>query len=149
VLLGATVFIAGCSKPAADPAAAARGQAMPVQTIVVKASPVPQSDTYVATIKSRRSATLTPQVDGNLTKILARSGDRVKAGQVLMVIDPLKQQFFFDAPATTEKQEDSRSVNTEQPEGRDDRWYFSPDDQCCRNKAESCSDEGSNEQDCG
>jgi RND family efflux transporter MFP subunit len=104
VLLGAAVFIVGCSKPAADPAAAARGQAMPVQTIVVKANPVPQSDAYVATIKSRRSATLTPQVDGNLVKILARSGDRVKAGQVLMVIDPLKQQATFDAQAATEKQ---------------------------------------------
>jgi RND family efflux transporter MFP subunit len=104
VLFGATVFIAGCSQPAADPAAAARGQAMPVQTITVKAAPVPQSDQYVATIKSRRSATLTPQVDGNLIKILARSGDRVTAGQVLMVIDPLKQQATFDAQAATEHQ---------------------------------------------
>ena len=101
LLFGATVFIAGCSKPAADPAAAAPGQAMPVQTITVKTAPVPQSDQYVATIKSRRSATLTPQVDGNLTKILARSGDRVKAGQVLMVIDPLKQQATYDAQAAT------------------------------------------------
>jgi RND family efflux transporter MFP subunit len=104
VLLGATVLVVGCSKPAADPAAAARGQAMPVQTITVKAADVPQSDDYVATIKSRRSATLTPQVDGNLTKILARSGDRVKAGQVLMVIDPIKQQATFDAQAATENQ---------------------------------------------
>jgi RND family efflux transporter MFP subunit len=104
VLFGATIFIAGCSKPAADPAAAAGGQAMPVQTITVKAAPVPQSDQYVATIKSRRSATLTPQVDGNLTKILARSGDRVKGGQVLMVIDPLKQQATYDAQAATEHQ---------------------------------------------
>lgn len=104
VLMLTTVVAIGCGKPAADPTAAVRGQAMPVQTITVKASAVPQSDDYVATIKSRRSATLTPQVDGNLTKILARSGDRVKAGQVLMVIDPLKQQATFDAQAATEKQ---------------------------------------------
>jgi RND family efflux transporter MFP subunit len=32
-----------------------------------------------------------PQVDGNLTKIFVKSGDAVKAGQVLMRIDPLKQ----------------------------------------------------------
>jgi RND family efflux transporter MFP subunit len=82
----------------------AGSQAMPVQTITVKAANVPQSDDYVATIKSRRSATLTPQVDGNLTEILARSGDRVKAGQVLMVIDPLKQQATLDAQAATENQ---------------------------------------------
>ncbi|HEY2470953.1 MAG TPA: efflux RND transporter periplasmic adaptor subunit [Terracidiphilus sp.] len=105
VLLLTTVVAIGCGKPAADPAAAAgHGQAMPVQTITVKASAVPQSDDYVATIKSRRSATLTPQVDGNLTKILTRSGDRVKAGQVLMVIDPIKQQATLDAQVATENQ---------------------------------------------
>jgi len=32
-----------------------------------------------------------PQVEGNLTHIYVRSGDAVKAGQVLMQIDPLKQ----------------------------------------------------------
>jgi RND family efflux transporter MFP subunit len=101
---GLTVLVAGCSKPAADPAAGARVQAMPVQTITVQAAAVPQSDEYVATIKSRRSATLTPQVDGNLTKIVARSGDRVKAGQVLMLIDPIKQQATFDAQVATENQ---------------------------------------------
>jgi RND family efflux transporter MFP subunit len=98
------VFVLGCSKPAADAGAAAHNQAMPVRTIAVSASPVPQSDEYVATIKSRRSATLTPQVDGNLTRILARSGDRVKAGQTLMVIDPVKQQATLDAQAATENQ---------------------------------------------
>jgi RND family efflux transporter MFP subunit len=106
----ALVFLAagcltGCSKPPANPSAAdPNGQGMPVQTITVSASPVPQSDEYVATIKSRRSATLTPQVDGNLTKILVRSGDHVKAGQILMVIDPVKQQAILDAQAATENQ---------------------------------------------
>jgi RND family efflux transporter MFP subunit len=104
VFLGALVCLAGCGKQAAPSATDAHGQAMPVQTITVSASPVPQSDEYVATIKSRRSATLTPQVDGNLTKILVRSGDQVKAGQILMVIDPVKQQTALDAQAATENQ---------------------------------------------
>jgi multidrug efflux pump subunit AcrA (membrane-fusion protein) len=39
-------------------------QAMPVQTVTVTLAPVPQSSEYVATIKSRRSATLLPQVSG-------------------------------------------------------------------------------------
>lgn len=77
---------------------------MPVQTVTVNSSPVPQSDEYVATIKSRHSATINPQVDGNLIQIQARSGDRVKAGQVLMVIDPLKQQATVDSQIATEKQ---------------------------------------------
>jgi RND family efflux transporter MFP subunit len=64
---------------------------MPVQVAPVTLSPVPSSDTYVATIKSRRSATMQPQVDGNLVKIFVKSGDLVKPGQLLMRIDPLKQ----------------------------------------------------------
>jgi RND family efflux transporter MFP subunit len=65
---------------------------MPVQVAPVSFSPVPNSDTYVATIKSRRSSTMQPQVDGNITGIFVKSGDAVKAGQVLMRIDPLKQR---------------------------------------------------------
>ncbi|MEG9439055.1 biotin/lipoyl-binding protein, partial [Edaphobacter sp. HDX4] len=64
---------------------------MPVKVSSVSLSPVAASDTYVSTIKGRRSATLQPQVEGNLTKILVKSGDSVRAGQVLMQIDPLKQ----------------------------------------------------------
>jgi multidrug efflux pump subunit AcrA (membrane-fusion protein) len=80
-------LLAGCNKKAV-PAAPAM-QAMPVMVQPVMLASVPRSDSYVATIKSRRSATIEPQVDGNLTKILVKSGDAVKAGAVLMQIDPL------------------------------------------------------------
>ena len=91
--LAASLSLTACHK-ADPPAAAGAGgmQALPVQVAPVVDSSVPQGDTYVATIKSRRSATIQPQVDGNLTRILVRSGDQVKAGQLLMSIDPLKQQ---------------------------------------------------------
>jgi RND family efflux transporter MFP subunit len=77
---------------------------MPVQVAPVTLSPVPSSDTYVATIKGRRSATMQPQVDGNLTRIFVKSGDLVKAGQVLMVIDPLKQAATVQSQAGTQAQ---------------------------------------------
>jgi RND family efflux transporter MFP subunit len=96
-----TVLLAGCTK--APPPAAAAPQAMPVGVQPVSLSPVPASDTYVATIKSRRSATMQPQVDGNLTKILVKSGDAVKAGQVLMQIDPLKQVATVQAQQAAEQ----------------------------------------------
>ena len=101
--LSLAVLLAGCSKAA--PAAGPGPQAMPVQVQPVSLSPVPASDTYVATIKSRRSATLQPQVDGNLTKILVKSGDSVKAGQLLMQIDPLKQVATVQAQQGTEQQQ--------------------------------------------
>jgi RND family efflux transporter MFP subunit len=104
-LLGTAValFALGCKNDAPPPAAAAP-QAMPVQVAPVSLSPVPSSDTYVATIKSRRSATMQPQVEGNLTRILVKSGDVVKAGQLLMQIDPLKQVATVQSQQGTEAQ---------------------------------------------
>jgi len=77
---------------------------MPVQVAPVTLSPVPNSDTYVATIKSRRSSTMQPQVNGNLVKIFVKSGDLVKAGQVLMRIDPLKQVATVQSQQGTQAQ---------------------------------------------
>jgi RND family efflux transporter MFP subunit len=94
---------AGCKQKPAAPAGAGM-QGMPVQTVAVTLAPVPQSSEYVATIKSRRSATLQPQVDGRLTQIRVRSGDRVKAGQPLMEIDPRQQLATVDSARATERQ---------------------------------------------
>jgi len=100
-LAGALFLLAGC-KPAAPPPQ--QMQAMPVQVAPVTMNPVPQSDTYVATIKSRRSATLQPQVTGNITRILVKSGDMVHAGQVLMTIDPLQQMANVQQMQGTQEQ---------------------------------------------
>jgi RND family efflux transporter MFP subunit len=43
-------------------------------------------------------------VDGSLTRILVKSGDHVRAGQILMTIDPLKQQATVDQQRSTEAQ---------------------------------------------
>ncbi|WP_158822121.1 efflux RND transporter periplasmic adaptor subunit [Granulicella sp. S156] len=97
------IGLAGCKQ--APPAQAAGGpQAMPVQVSTISLSSVPASDTYVSTIKSRRSATMQPQVDGNITRILVKSGDHVKAGQLLITIDPLKQQATVAQQRGTELQ---------------------------------------------
>lgn len=77
---------------------------MPVKTVSVSLQPVAQSNEYIATIKSRRSATMLPQVSGLLTKILVHSGDRVKAGQELMEIDPRQQQATVASQGATERQ---------------------------------------------
>ena len=77
---------------------------MPVQTETIAAAPVPQYDEYVSTIKSRRSATINPQVDGNLVRIYVHSGDRVHTGQILMEIDPAKQEATVASSHATEQQ---------------------------------------------
>jgi len=94
---------AGCGKKPAAPAGPAM-QGMPVRTAGVTMEPVPQGDTYMATIKSRRSATISPQVSGTLTEIMVHSGDHVRAGQALMQIDPRQQQAYVASLEATERQ---------------------------------------------
>ncbi len=47
---------------------------------------------YLATLKSRQSILLQPQVDGQLTHIFVKSGAVVEPGTPLMQIDPSRQQ---------------------------------------------------------
>jgi RND family efflux transporter MFP subunit len=102
LLLGlVVVWTSSCSKTEAKQPPP---HALPVSTKTIDLAQVPQSDEYVATIKSRRSATIQPQVDGTLTRILVKSGDHVRAGQLLMTIDPLKQQATVDQQVSTEAQ---------------------------------------------
>jgi RND family efflux transporter MFP subunit len=99
----AITLLAGCAKKdPKDPPPAM--QAMPVQVAPVSLAPVPATNTYVATIKSRRSATMQPQVAGNLTKILVHSGQIVQPGQLLMQVDPLKQVATLQSQLGTENQ---------------------------------------------
>src|SRR5208282_5320172 len=105
-LILAGLAATGCQKkPAAAAGPPMRG--LPVQTVTVVLAPVAQSNEYVATVKSRRSATMQPQVSGSLTRILVRSGDNVKAGQELIDIDPRQQQATVESQRATERQKKS------------------------------------------
>jgi RND family efflux transporter MFP subunit len=64
----------------------------PVKVATVHPAPVADASELVATIKSLSSTTIHPQVDGQITRIYVKSGDRVKAGTPLLQIDPLRQQ---------------------------------------------------------
>jgi RND family efflux transporter MFP subunit len=83
-------------------------QAMPVKVMEAKAMPVNSSSEYVATLKSRDSAVIMPQVEGQITQIFVHSGDKVSSGASLMEIDPLKQQ------ATVRSQESAREAQQAQ-----------------------------------
>jgi RND family efflux transporter MFP subunit len=97
-------FTAACSSHAAQSAKAGGPQGMPVKVLEAKAVPVADSSEYVATVKSRDSAVIMPQVDGQITQIFVHSGERVEAGSPMMEIDPLKQQ------ATVKTQESARAA---------------------------------------
>ena len=81
-----------CNRAPAGPPA---GQAMPPTPIalaVAQAAPIEDSSEYVASLKSLRSTTVQPQIDGQITKILVAAGARVSQGAPLMEIDARRQQ---------------------------------------------------------
>ncbi len=65
---------------------------MPVEVVTLALKPVEQTTEYLGAMKSRLSTTVQPQVEGFLTRILVRSGDRVAPGTALMQIDAGMQQ---------------------------------------------------------
>jgi RND family efflux transporter MFP subunit len=97
-------FGAACSGSSVKGAAPQADPAIPVKIQVAQSVPISDTTEYVATLKSRDSAIIMPQVEGQITDIYVHSGDRVSPGTVLMQIDPTKQQ------ATVNSQEHSRAA---------------------------------------
>jgi RND family efflux transporter MFP subunit len=94
----------GCGKTAAGDAGGGAPPALPVQVRIAQAEKIPETTEYLSILKSRHSATINPQVEGQITKIFVKSGNRVTAGTPLLQIDPLKQQ------ATVSGQEAARTA---------------------------------------
>src|SRR6266446_384191 len=104
VALAASTFVYGCQKSAADNAPGAVAPALQVQVQIAPAVKIPDTTEYLSILKSRQSAAINPQVEGQITRIFVKSGDHVQAGTLLLQIDPLKQE------ATVNSQEASRAA---------------------------------------
>ena len=93
-LLLATVSCGG-GGAAGGAGGAGRGGGMPAMAVdiaTLEAKPVEQTTEFVGTVKSRRSTDIQPQVEGFITRITAKPGQRVSAGTLLMEIDSRVQQ---------------------------------------------------------
>ncbi len=107
------VLAAGCSRgqegaPGAGGPPGGAFPPMPVDVVTMAVKPVEQTSEFIGTVKSRRSATVQPQVEGFVTRIRAASGDRVRAGAVLMEIDAGRQEA---AVGTLEAQRAARDAD--------------------------------------
>ncbi len=102
--LAASAITVSCSGNAAQNPHASGPGAMPVKVLEARPVPVDDASEYVATLKSRDSAGIMPQVEGQITQIFVHSGERVDAGSPMIEIDPLKQQ------ATVKSQESARAA---------------------------------------
>jgi RND family efflux transporter MFP subunit len=105
-LLATLVFAPGCGN--GREAKAAAPQAMPVKVQTAAAQKVDDTTEYVATLKSRDSAVVMPQVEGIITQIFVHSGESVASGAPMMQIDPAKQQ------ATLKSQESATAAQVAQ-----------------------------------
>lgn len=63
-----------------------------VKMLTLEPKPIAQTSEFIATVRSLRSTTIQPEVDGIVARIFVKSGDRVKAGQPLLQINADKQQ---------------------------------------------------------
>ena len=101
--LGLTSLVTACGDSSAKPAQGPSG--VPVKLQVARSTTFNDTTDYVATLKSRDSAVIMPQVEGIITQIFVRSGQKVGAGAPLIQIDPAKQQATFrligDSTAST------------------------------------------------
>src|SRR5215469_12352329 len=84
-LLGLAVCSRGTAEGPQGPSA------VPVKVQRINSQELGSTSEYVATIKSRNSATMMSDVEGWIFDINVHSGDLVKKGQSLMEIDPRRQ----------------------------------------------------------
>lgn len=63
-----------------------------VKLLTLETKPIEESSEFIATLRSLRSTTVQPEVSGSVTRIFAKSGDRVRAGAPLVQVDPDRQQ---------------------------------------------------------
>jgi RND family efflux transporter MFP subunit len=65
---------------------------MGVATTILGKKAIEQASEFIATVRSLRSSTVQPEVEGVVTRIFVKSGDHVSAGAPLVQIKPEKQQ---------------------------------------------------------
>ena len=111
VLLSSLVpFLASCGSSGQAAAGPPRGDGAPVTVVmsVLQPKPVDRTSEYVATLRSRQTSAISPQVEGIVTRILVRSGQRVAAGAALAQVDPLKQEASVSSNEATRAAQDAQ-----------------------------------------
>ena len=80
------------SRSEAPPTNANQPQGVRVKLSSVETATVQDSSEFIAQLESRRSVTLRPRIEGQVSRILARAGDEVTPGTPIIQVDPREQQ---------------------------------------------------------
>ncbi|WP_218082684.1 efflux RND transporter periplasmic adaptor subunit [Anthocerotibacter panamensis] len=103
--------LAACSVSGKETAKVRPG--IPVKLSVVTTGVIHETSEYVGRVASRRSVVLQPQIEGQVTQILVRPGDRVAAGALLIQVDPARQQATLSS-VQAQAQSDEASLQSAQ-----------------------------------
>jgi len=85
--------LAGCGGGGGAPAAGAAGPPpAAVAMVTLEEKPIERASEFIAQLRSQRSATIQPEVEGVVTRIFVKPGDRVRTGAPLVQINAEKQR---------------------------------------------------------
>jgi RND family efflux transporter MFP subunit len=90
--MSAALAAAACGRGGAPAQSAGAPPPTAVTTITLAPTAIEDASDFIATLRSLRSTTIQPEVEGLVTRILVKSGQHVSVGTPLVQINPLKQQ---------------------------------------------------------
>jgi len=73
--------------PKAPAAGAGKPQGVPVKLATVETETVPETDEFLSRLEAPRGVEIKPEVEGRISEILVKDGDKVQQGQVLIRLD--------------------------------------------------------------
>jgi multidrug efflux pump subunit AcrA (membrane-fusion protein) len=92
-VLGASLIaLVGVLSGCRDGHAAEEEAAVPVKATTLSLATIDEYSDYIATVRSRRSVEIRPQIEGYVSRITVKPGDSVNDGALLVQIDPKRQQ---------------------------------------------------------
>ncbi len=97
-LLGAVLMVTSCSHKAAH-------KFMTVEATQITSTNFAPMISAVSMLESTKNVALKPQTDGTVIKILAKDGQRVKAGQTILVLDNEQQSAALDSAQSEAKKD--------------------------------------------
>lgn len=117
---GKTIEAADKSAKKEGKGAGKRGGGGPVavRTVQVERKAMPVVIDAVGTVESEHSVAVRPQVNGVLTAVLFKEGDRVKAGQPLFRIDPRPMQASVDQATSALARDQAQLAQAKEQESR-------------------------------
>src|SRR3954467_4723813 len=94
------------------------GGPIAVRTVQVSRQAMPVVIDATGTVESEHSVAVRPQVNGVLTKVLFKEGDRVKAGQALFNIDQRPMQASVDQATAALARDQAQLAQAKEQESR-------------------------------